>query len=236
LIELGREKHARRLEDLVGPTQLEHLSPKLLDLLTLGRGPQIRPQPLISLALAHHLRNVSDGIPRSLATCAIGRPDPITNLAPRSSSSGGYFLGRDIRTDASSLRGQNPRQKASVKPSLPQPLIELLEPRTSEFVYPSPRGKLWGVRNFYRNVWHPAQAAAGVSFTLYDLRHTFASRLLSAGIPPVEVSAWMGHSLRMAGHDLGNTPTRVYAHATDEWREKALDVLAALIDDAGTSV
>ena len=28
-----------------------------------------------------------------------------------------------------------------------------------------------------------------------DLRDTFASRLLAAGIPVVEVSAWMGHTI-----------------------------------------
>jgi integrase len=42
----------------------------------------------------------------------------------------------------------------------------------------------------------PAQQQAGVAFSLYDLRHTFASRLLAADIPLVEVSAWMGHPTR----------------------------------------
>ena len=98
----------------------------------------------------------------------------------------------------------------------------------AEYLFPSPRGKLWSVRNFYRNVWEPAQASAGVSFTLYDLRHTFASRLLAAGIPLVEVSAWMGHSLRAGGQESMNTTTRVYAHATGESRETALKVLTEL--------
>jgi integrase len=96
----------------------------------------------------------------------------------------------------------------------PHPLIELLALRRSTdtlYLFPSPRGKFWSVRNFYRNVWKPAQADAGVAFTLYDLRHTFSSRLLAAGIPLVEVSAWMGHSLRAGGHEIVNTTTRVYA-------------------------
>jgi integrase len=99
------------------------------------------------------------------------------------------------------------------------------------FVFPSPRGKLWAIRNFYRNVWTPAQQKAGVAFTLYDLRHTFASRLLAAGIPLIEVSAWMGHGLRAGGHEITNTTTRVYAHATGESRQAALDELATLIAD-----
>ena len=87
----------------------------------------------------------------------------------------------------------------------------------------------WGVRNFYRDVWQPARAAAGVDFTLYDLRHTFSSRLLAAGIPLVEVAAWMGHSLRAGGTEVDNTTSRVYAHATGEWREIALAELTTLV-------
>ena len=116
----------------------------------------------------------------------------------------------------------------------PRPLIDMLALRRatdSEYLFPSPRGKLWSVRNFYRNVWEPGQVDAGVSFTLYDLRHTFSSRLLAAGIPLVEVSAWMGHSLRAGGHEIMNTTTRVYAHATGESRDAALKVLTALVLD-----
>jgi integrase len=111
----------------------------------------------------------------------------------------------------------------------------MLESRPVELsgsLFPSPRGKLWAIRNFYRNVWTPAQERAGASFTLYDLRHTFASRLLAAGIPVVEVSAWMGHAIRAGGHDVTNTTTRVYAHATGEWRQAALDELNALVHGA----
>jgi integrase len=96
-------------------------------------------------------------------------------------------------------------------------------------VFPSPRGKPWNVRNFYRDIWEPAREQAGVSFTLYDLRHTFSSRLLAAGIPLVEVAAWMGHSLRAGGAEVDNTTSRVYAHATGEWREVALAELTALV-------
>jgi integrase len=96
-------------------------------------------------------------------------------------------------------------------------------------VFPSPRGKVWAIRNFHRNVWSPAQEKAGVACTLDDLRHTFASRLLAAGIPLIEVSAWMGHGLRAGGHEITNTTTRVYVHVTGESRQAALDELATLI-------
>ena len=74
----------------------------------------------------------------------------------------------------------------------------------------------------------PRPSSARVAFTLDDLRHTFASRLLSAGIPAIEVSAWMGHTIRAGGQDIANTTTRVYAHATGEWRQAAMAELTAL--------
>jgi hypothetical protein len=96
------------------------------------------------------------------------------------------------------------------------------------FVYAPPRGKLWAIRNFYCNAWPRAQQRAAVAFNLYDLRHTFSSRRLAAGIPLIEVSAWMGHGLRAGGHEITNPTTRVYVHATGERRQAALDELATL--------
>src|SRR5215204_59919 len=62
------------------------------------------------------LRNVSGGTPRSRATCAIGRPLSNTSRAPRSSSSGGYFPGRDISRSSTSSRTEDPGIEVSVKP------------------------------------------------------------------------------------------------------------------------
>jgi hypothetical protein len=39
----------------------------------------------------------------------------------------------------------------------------------------------------------------------------------------------MGHGIRAGGHEVTNTTTRVYAHATGEWREAALAELTALV-------
>jgi integrase len=106
----------------------------------------------------------------------------------------------------------------------PTSLIGLIDAHAADIegrLYPSPRGRYWCHRNFYRDVWEPAQQAAGTAFTLYDARHTFSSRLLAAGIPLVEVSAWMGHSLRAGGEQV-NTTTRKYAHPTGEMTGLAL--------------
>lgn len=77
------------------------------------------------------------------------------------------------------------------------------------FLYALPRGDLWAIR--YRDICTPAQQQAGVAFSLYDLRHTFASRLLAAGIPLIEISAWMGHGLRAGGHEITTTTARLRA-------------------------
>ena len=87
----------------------------------------------------------------------------------------------------------------------PASLIGMVESVPADIegrLYPSPRGHYWAHRNFYRNVWEPARLASGTDFTLYDARHTFSSRLLAAGIPLIEVSAWMGHSLRAGGEQV----------------------------------
>jgi len=107
-------------------------------------------------------------------------------------------------------------------------LVDLVH--ANGWLFHSPRGRHWAIRNFYRDVWTPAPRRAGVSFTVYDLRHTFSSRLIAGGIPVVEVAAWMGHGFRAGGQELTNTTTRVYTYSTGEWRERALELLGDLYE------
>lgn len=39
----------------------------------------------------------------------------------------------------------------------------------------------------------------------------------------------MGHAIRAGGQDITNTTTRVYAHATGEWRQAAIAELTAVM-------
>jgi integrase len=100
-------------------------------------------------------------------------------------------------------------------------------------IFPSPTGRVWGQRNFYRDVWDPASDKAGTDFTVYDLRHTFISHLLANNIPTVEVAAYAGHSTRQLG-DLDNTTTRIYQHPTGEYREAALTAIGAYLAQLDT--
>jgi integrase len=68
----------------------------------------------------------------------------------------------------------------------------------SRLVFPAPGGGPLDFHNFGRRDWHPALDAAGVApRRVYDLRHTFASEALAAGISLYELSRFMGASVRV---------------------------------------
>lgn len=98
------------------------------------------------------------------------------------------------------------------------------------------QGSLWSQRNLYRDVIEPAREAAGLSFTLYDARHTFVSTLMAAGVPLPEVAAYSGHSVgELAAVAAGDNRLRsqttlaVYTHATGQARELALAAVDAYL-------
>lgn len=57
--------------------------------------------------------------------------------------------------------------------------------------------------------------------TIHQLRHTFASRALNAGVSISVVSKWMGHASI-------STTYNIYIHAMEQERLTALDVLEAM--------
>jgi integrase len=91
-------------------------------------------------------------------------------------------------------------------------------------LFPAPRGGYLDLHNFRARAWKPAQRAAGVEplHRVYDLRHTFATFALRAGISAFDLSRFMGASLTMID--------RHYGHLARDGRERAtalLDSLAA---------
>jgi integrase len=69
----------------------------------------------------------------------------------------------------------------------------------SPLVFPSPNGGYFDLHNFRNRYWKPAQLAVGITplRRVYDLRHTFATFALRAGISTFELSRYMGTSLGM---------------------------------------
>jgi integrase len=97
-------------------------------------------------------------------------------------------------------------------------------------VFPAPGGGYLDLHNFSRRAWKAAQLAAGIEPLRrpYDLRHTFATFALRAGIPTFDLSRFMGASLTMID--------RHYGHLARNGREHAaalLDSLAA--EEAATA-
>jgi hypothetical protein len=96
------------------------------------------------------------------------------------------------------------------------------------------RGGRIDFRIFGRKHWRPAQVEAGIDPVrgLYDLRHTYATFALRAGVPVFAVSSFMGTSIAMID--------RHYGHLANDSREHAVALLDALaleraVDAAWTS-
>ncbi len=74
----------------------------------------------------------------------------------------------------------------------------------TRLVFYGPRGRHVNLRNFRRREWHPALEAAGVPpRRIYDLRSTFASQALAAGVSVFELARIMGTSVRMIERHYG---------------------------------
>lgn len=88
--------------------------------------------------------------------------------------------------------------------------------RTTEYVFPSPASGL--PLTDIKSAWLPLVQAAGVScFRFHDLRHTFASKLVMAGVDLNTVRELLGHA------DLGMTLR--YAHLAPEHKAAAVALL-----------
>jgi integrase len=104
-------------------------------------------------------------------------------------------------------------------------LAQLPARRDTPLLFPAPRGGYLDLHNFRRRVWKPAQRAAGIEPLRrpYDLRHTFATFALRAGISTFDLSRFMGASLTMID--------RHYGHLARDGREHAAALLDSLAAD-----
>ncbi|MGH2869035.1 MAG: tyrosine-type recombinase/integrase [Solirubrobacteraceae bacterium] len=84
--------------------------------------------------------------------------------------------------------------------------LDALAPRLdTPLLFPAPAGGLLNLDNFRRREWAPAIEASGVRTParIYDLRATFASRALAAGVSVFELARVMGTSVRMIERHYG---------------------------------
>jgi integrase len=120
-----------------------------------------------------------------------------------------------------------PKTEASRRPvPLQRIALEALDQqpscRESALVFAAERGGDLDLHNFRNREWKPAQIAAGIEppHRIYDLRHTFATSALRAGISTFALSRYMGASLTMID--------RHYGHLARDGREHAIRLLDEL--------
>jgi integrase len=92
----------------------------------------------------------------------------------------------------------------------------------STLLFPGERGGYLDIHHFRPFQWRLAQQAAGIKPVrrVYDLRHTFATFALRAGLSTFDLSRYMGASLTMID--------RHYGHLARDGREHAIKLLDAL--------
>jgi integrase len=84
--------------------------------------------------------------------------------------------------------------------------IEAIAPRLdTPLLFPAPAGGLLNLDNFRRREWAPAITASGVAKPArpYDMRSTFASNAIAAGIDVFELARVMGTSIEMIERHYG---------------------------------
>ena len=110
--------------------------------------------------------------------------------------------------------------------------LDQLRPRDdSRLLFPNSRGGHLDFRNFNRRHWKPVQKTVGIEplRDLYDLRHTYATFALRAGVPVFALSRFMGTSIAMIDLHYGHLAIDSYQHAVS-----LLDALALeRVVDAG---
>jgi integrase len=109
-------------------------------------------------------------------------------------------------------------------------LDQLPAGRDTDLLFPSVRGSYFDLHNFRTREWKPAQLAAVITpiRRIYDLRHTFATFALRAGISTFDLSRYMGASLTMID--------RHYGHLARDGRDHAINLLDGYTNAEGAAV
>ncbi|HWM54713.1 MAG TPA: site-specific integrase [Solirubrobacterales bacterium] len=78
-----------------------------------------------------------------------------------------------------------------------------------DLLFPTPSGRLWRQRNFYRDVWKPTQEASGIDIRPHECRHSYVTHLRAAGINDADLAEIAGHRvetmLARYTHPVGNS-------------------------------
>lgn len=156
----------------------------LLDAITVELSTRYRPLP--AFAAATGLRPEEW---QALERRDVDRGEGLLNVRRTISSGEVVELGKTTRS-----RRQVPLSPRALN------AIDGLPPRLdSPYLIPALRGGVFDLHNFRRREWAPAIEASGVRkpARIYDLRSTFASNALAAGVSVFELARIMGTSVGM---------------------------------------
>jgi integrase len=84
---------------------------------------------------------------------------------------------------------------------IPATLAWLLEAQINlngpacQLLFPTPRGRLWRERTFYRDVWKPTQEAASLDIRPHECRHSYVTHLRVAGVHDADLAEVAGHQV-----------------------------------------
>jgi integrase len=136
-----------------------------------------------------------------------------------------YANGRVKQTKTRLSRRAVPLQRIAL-----EALDQLRAREDSTVLFPNADGGHLDFRNFNRRHWKPVQKAAGIDplRDLYDLRHTYATFALRAGVPVFALSRFMGTSIAMIDLHSGHLAVDSHEHA-----DSLLDALALRAVDTG---
>ena len=84
--------------------------------------------------------------------------------------------------------------------SVPATLAWMLEAQNqisdgSELLFTTPTGRMWRERNFYRDLWRPAQDASGLNVRPHECRHSYVTHLRAAGVNDADLAEIAGHQV-----------------------------------------
>lgn len=62
-----------------------------------------------------------------------------------------------------------------------------------DLLFTTPTGCLWRERNFYRDIWKPAQKAPGLDIRPHECRHSYVTHLRAIGVNDADLAEIVGH-------------------------------------------